>query len=100
MPIFLAALLGGLVSASGSIVGRVLLSIGMGFVCYTGFSILFDWIRDAVFDKLLGLDPFLMQVLAMLEIDAAVSILFSAFLTRLLMSGLTGGSITKSFWRC
>lgn len=100
MPIFLAALIGGLVSASGSIVGRVLLSIGMGFVCYTGFSILFDWIRDTVFDKLLGLDPFLMQVLSLLEIDAAISILFSAFIVRLLMSGLTGGAITKSFWKC
>ena len=72
----------------------------MGFVCYTGFTILFDWIRDNVFNNLLGLDPFLMQVLGMLQIDAAISILFSAFVVRMLMSGLTGGAITKSFWRC
>ena len=43
MPLFLASLLGGLAAAMGSLVGRVLVALGIGFVSFTGFSTVLSW---------------------------------------------------------
>lgn len=99
MPIFLAALLGGLVSALGSMVGRVILSLGLGFVTYQGFSVLLDFIKDRVFQELLGLDSLIIQVISTLQIDSAINVLFSALAVRLVIQGVTGGAVTKPRWK-
>ena len=39
MPVFIAALIGGLVSAAGSLVGRVLVSLGIGYVVFSGLDV-------------------------------------------------------------
>lgn len=99
MPIFLAALLGGFVTALGSMVGRVLISLGLGFVTYQGFTVLLDFIKNRVFSELLGVDSMAVQVFSALNIDSAINVLFSAFAVRLVIAGLTGGSITKARWK-
>lgn len=99
MPIFLAALLGGFVSALGSMVGRVIISLGLGFVTYQGFSVLLDFIKTRVFAELLGLDLLIVQVLSTLNIDAAINVLFSALAVRLVIQGVTGGALTKARWK-
>jgi len=99
MPIFLAALLGGFVTALGSMVGRVLISLGLGFVTYQGFSVLLDFIKDRVFTELLGVDSMAIQVFGALNIDAAINVLFSALAVRLIIQGVTGGSVTKPRWK-
>lgn len=99
MPIFLAALLGGLVTATGSIVGRVLISLGLGFVAYSGISVLLSWIQNEIFSGLLGVDPLILTVASLLQVDTAINILFSAVAIRLVLQGLNGGSITKAVWK-
>lgn len=95
MPVFLAALLGGLVSAAGSIVGRVLISLGIGYVTYQGLSTAMDYMRDLVWTNLGSLSADILQLVSVLQVDTAINIMFSAVAARLVIRGLTGGAITK-----
>jgi len=95
MPVFLAALLGGLVTATSSIVGRVLVSLGIGYVTYSGLSVLLDWLKSAIFGELMGVDGVVLGIISVLQIDAAVNVLFSALAVRWVLQGIAGGSITK-----
>lgn len=95
MPVFLAALLGGLVSAAGSIVGRVLISLGIGYVTYQGLSTAMDYMRDLVWINLGSLSADILQLVSVLQVDTAINIMFSAVAARLVIRGLSGGAITK-----
>lgn len=95
MPVFLAALLGGLVSAAGSIAGRVLISLGIGYVTYQGLSTVMDYMKNLVWSNLGSLAGDILQLVSVLEVDTAINIMFSAVAARLVIRGLTGGAITK-----
>jgi hypothetical protein len=95
MPLFLAALLGGLVQAAGSLVGRVLIALGIGYVSYTGISVLLDWIKAQAISYLTGAPATVVAIMGLLKIDVALSILFSAMAARLVLQGLTSDKITR-----
>lgn len=95
MPIFLAALLGGLVDIAGTLVGRVLVSLGVGYASYTGIDASLDWMRDQVASSFTGLPSQALAVASLLQIGPAISILFSALAARLVLAGMTGGTIKK-----
>lgn len=95
MPIFIAALLGGLVQAAGSMVGRVLISLGVSFVSYAGISTLLSAVQSAMFSNLSALPAGIVGVLGLLKIGTITSIIFSAFTVRMTLSGLTSGAMKK-----
>ncbi len=95
MPVILLSLLGGLVSIAGSLVGRVLIALSIGYVSYTGISALLTSLKDQVIERLSGSGAEFVQVMALVKIDVCVSILFSAMAARLLLQGLTSDRITK-----
>ncbi|MCC6609254.1 MAG: DUF2523 domain-containing protein [Burkholderiales bacterium] len=95
MPLFLAALLGGLVQAASSIVGRVLIALGIGYVSYTGINALLGWIKSQVVSQLAGAPGTVVAIMGLLKIDVAVSIIFSALAARLVLQGLTSDKVTK-----
>lgn len=95
MPIFIAALLGGLVQASASIAGRVLIALGIGYVTYQGIDLLLDSLKSQIVGLLTSVPPQFVQVLSTLKIDVAISITFSAIAARLVLQGLTSGALTK-----
>lgn len=95
MPLFVAALLGALVSGAGSIVGRVLISLGIGYVTYTGLSLLAGAIKTQVVGLLGSAPGQMIAVMSLLKIDVAVSILFSALAARWVLAGLTSGALTR-----
>ena len=96
MPLFLAALLGGLISALGSVIGRILISLGIGFVTYQGFNVLLGFIKTRITTEISSLDPLILQIFSTLQIDTAINILFSAYAVRLVIQGVTGGSVTRT----
>jgi len=100
LPVVVAGLIGGLVQATGSIVGRVLLSLGMSVVCYVGLDILTDFIIDEIWAALDGAPSMFLQILGVLQIATAINILFSAFLSRLTLSGLTSGVLSRWVAKC
>ncbi|MEQ1775539.1 MAG: DUF2523 domain-containing protein [Burkholderiales bacterium] len=95
MPIFIASLLGGLIQAAGSIAGRVLLSLGIGYVAYTGISALLDGAKAAAISYLQGAPANVVTIMSMLKVDSALSLIFSAVLARLVLKGLTSGTIKR-----
>jgi hypothetical protein len=95
MPLFLAALLGGLVQAASSIVGRVLIALGIGYVSYTGINALLGWTKSQVVSYLVGAPGTVVAIMGLLKIDVAVSIIFSALAARLVLQGLTSDKVTR-----
>lgn len=95
MHIFLSALIGALITAAGSLVGRVLLSLGIGMVVFTGLDASITWARDFTMGQLAGTGGNTVKVIGALKIGTVVSILASAYTARLLLNGLQGGTIKK-----
>jgi len=99
MPLFLAALIGALVDACGTLVGRVLVSLGIGYVAFSGVDVSIEWARDYAVQSFSGLPPQALAVAGALQIGTAISILSSALTTRMVLQGLTGGTIRRMVQR-
>lgn len=95
MPVIIAAIIGGVMSALGTLVGRILVSLGIGFVVYQGVDLMASWIRDRAMSALSGLPVELFTVLSLLQVPAVINVYFSAWMTGLVIGGLTGGSVTR-----
>ena len=91
---FIAALLGGLASAMGSLVGRVLIALGIGFVTYKGVDVGLNALKEAVISNVQGLSSDIVGLLGFLWVDKALSVVFSAFAISLSMKAI-GGSIKR-----
>lgn len=92
-PYIIAALVGGF--ASGIIQGiiKTLLSIGIGFVLYSGIDALFSSIASHIISNLNAL-PF-GGILHILKVDTCVNILVSACGVKLILKGVTNGVVRK-----
>lgn len=97
MPVFIAALIGGLVSAAGSFVGRVLIALGIGFVTFTGVDIALEALKAQAFAGLAALP--VAGILGTLKIGTGLNIVFSAITARLVLNGLTSGTIKRMVYK-
>lgn len=95
VPLIVGAAIGALVEAAGSIVGRVLISAGIGIVSYEGMSALQTKIAEMMWNRLNGLPGQFVGLLGILHIGACLNILFSAYLARAVLSGLNGGAMKR-----
>ncbi len=95
MPLLIQALLGALIQGAGTLVGRVLISLGFGYVAYQGMDNSLDWLRSQVISSVGGLPSQAMAVLGALKVGSALSVVLSAYSARLVLRGLTGGVIKK-----
>jgi len=95
MPVFIPALLGGLISIAASLAGRVLIALGISVITFSGLSVTLNWVKLQVVSALQGLPGEMVQLLAYAGVGEFVSIVASAFAARLLLNGLTDGSIKK-----
>lgn len=95
MPLFIAALIGGIVSALGTLVGRVLISLGIGYAVFTGVDVSIAFARDLVIAKISSSAGQTVAVASTLKIGVCISMLTSALVTRLTIAGLTGGTMRK-----
>ena len=95
MPLLIQALLGALAAGAGTIVGRVLISLGIGYIAYTGLDTMVGAAKTQFVSSLQGLPGVALQIASVMQLGVCVSILTSAFLTRLLLRGLSSGAVTK-----
>lgn len=94
MPLILA-LIGSLIRAVGPLVANVLLSLGIGFVSYTGINTMVDLAKNQIFNAISGLSPWAVQLVGILKLGTCLNIIFSAIAARLLLAGITNGTFTK-----
>jgi len=94
MPL-LWALGGLLLNLVGSIAGRALLALGMGYVTYKGMNTGIDWLITYIKSSVNGLPVDIVQLLAYLWVDKAISLLFSAYTAAALIKMAGSDSMTK-----
>jgi hypothetical protein len=92
---FLMPLLGGLLTICGSLVGRVLLALGIGYVTYTGFDLSISWLLNQIKSNISAMPSQIVSFLAWLWVDKAISIIFSAYSAAVLIKLGTSTKLTK-----
>lgn len=95
MPLFIAALLGGLVQSAGSIVGRVLLSLGIGYVVFSGVDTSITFARDFLVARIGAMPANAVAAASLMKVGVCISILTSALAARLVLEGLSGGALKR-----
>jgi hypothetical protein len=87
-----------ILAIAGALTRHVLIAAGVSAVVYTGLSAGLSGLQSSVFSTLGGLPGNALNMLALLRIDEAVCIIFSALSFRLVLMGLTGGSLRRGKW--
>lgn len=95
MPTLIGALLGALIQGMGTLVGRVLISLGIGYVSYAGIDTLATAARDDLLQRIQGAGAVVLQLAGVLQIGTCINILVSALLARFVVAGLTNGALTR-----
>lgn len=95
MPVIVAFLWNAFLAILPSLVGRVLLSLGMSVVTYTGLQVTFGWLKDQAVAKFLLLPPDVVGMLAVLKVGESLSIIFSALLVRASLNAASSGTFKR-----
>jgi hypothetical protein len=95
MPVIVAFLWNAFLAILPSLVGRVLLSLGMSVATYTGVQVTFGWLKDQAVARFVSLPPDLLGLLATLKVGESLSIIFSALVVRASLAGLTSGTFKR-----
>ncbi len=90
---FLAALTS--TSVLYPLIARVLVGLGVTAVTYAGVSALVGVIETKIGVGLTGLGAAGLAIFHLAKIDAAMSVLMSAYVARLTLSGLTGAGVLR-----
>ena len=88
-------LLGGLASMVPTLVGRVLLSLGIGFVAYSGIDAFMAAAQAELLQRMGGLPVVALQLVGVLQVGTAVNIMASAVTAKLAIMGLQSGAVTR-----
>lgn len=78
MPFFIPALLGAIGTVMGSLVGRVLLALGISFISFSGITKITSISMDMVKNSMGGLPTEVLALVAYMWIDKALTLYFSA----------------------
>jgi len=80
-----------LLQIAGSLVGQVLISLGVGYVTFQGMDIALTWIRDYFMQAAGGLPAGAVGLLGVLKVGTSFSIISSAIAIRMALSGVRAG---------
>lgn len=92
---WLGALIGALVEVAGTLVGRVLLSLGIGYSVFTGVDTGLSWLHSQALAGFSGMPAQVVQIASVTQVGTSINIIFSALTARLVLQGLTGGAIRR-----
>lgn len=95
LPVIAAAAIGGLISVTGTIVGRVLVALGVGVVTYTGVQAGIDSLLANLDSAIAGVPADILGLLGFMRVGEAMNIIISAMSARMLLNGLQGDTIKK-----
>ncbi len=76
--------------------GRSLLALGIGFVTFTGFQLAFNQLESYIQGTMVGIDPAILDMMALTRIDDAVSLVMSAMSIKLTLK-LAGRTAERVF---
>ncbi len=85
----------GLASGVGQIVAKTLVTLGLGYVSYTGFEALVDLNQSQIMHLLSGLPPTTVALLGVLKVGVCLNIWFSALVIKMTFWGLNNDTISR-----
>lgn len=90
---WIAAIFGNMLLAiAGSIAAQILVGLGVGVVTYLGVDTAIGWLKTGAVSALLGLPPEIVGMLSLMKVGSCVSMVFSALVIRISLSGIASGS--------
>ena len=97
MPAIVSLLLGGLIQIAGSVLGRVLVGMALGFVEFIGLQTLFSSVKDQAQSLVSGFtgSSLMLAWAGFFQVDVHISIAISAVSMRMLLNGLNSDSVKK-----
>lgn len=96
MPAFLIpAIVGALIVVIESLVGRVILALGMGAVTYVGLNATLDVFKGHFSSAMGGAGATIAGMCGVLQLDAVMSIFTAAVLAKLVIAGASSGTVKK-----
>lgn len=95
MQVFIGALIGALIQVLGTMVGKILVSLGIGYAVFTGVDVSIAYARDMFISRLAAQGGNAVAVASSMKVGVCISIITSALTTRLLLNGLTGGTLKR-----
>lgn len=96
MPAFLIpAIAGGLLSVASSLVGRIIIALGMGLVSYTGVNAALSYFQNTFNSAMGSAGATLAGICGVLQLDTCFAIFTAAALAKLAIAGATSGTIKK-----
>jgi hypothetical protein len=91
IPVIAASSIGGILLAlTTSLVGRVLMALGLGLVTYNALDPLLEQFQANYFSQFNGVPAEILGFAGLLKIGEAVQIVFAALATKLFLSGVQG----------
>lgn len=84
-----------LINIAASLVGRVLVALGMGIVTYTGINAALDALKTQAIQQFASLPPEVFGMLSVMKVGVAISIVTSAIAAKLLLDGLTSDTFKR-----
>jgi Protein of unknown function (DUF2523) len=96
MPFLAAAFLGGLIEICGSLVGRVLLALGLSLITYKGIDTSLTFLTNTALNNLQGgLTANILGMLGVMKVGQSIGVVTSAITARLAINGLTSDGLKK-----
>ena len=95
MPMFIASLLGGLINIAGTLAGQVLIALGISVVTYTGVDTTLTFLKDGALSSIQALPAGVPALLSYMKVGVCISILSSAMVARMTLTGLTSGAFKR-----
>lgn len=96
MPLLIAnALIGALALAMSSLIGRVLLALGISFITYTGFSTVGTYALSQIQSTFNGIGGEALGLLGYLWVDKAITVVVSAYTASLAIKMAGATSLKK-----
>lgn len=95
MPVIVAMIGGMLLNITRSIVGRVLLALGLSVVTFTGVNTGIATLRSTVQTGLSGLPAEVLQMLAIMKVGTGLTMIFAAITASMVLRGLTGDTFRR-----
>lgn len=95
LPLAAGTIVGALIQVAGTIVGRVLLSLGLGYVVFSGMDASLDFAKSFVISKISATSAQTVAAASAVKAGVCISILFSALSMRLIFGGMQSGGVLR-----
>jgi hypothetical protein len=96
MPAFLIpAIAGALLSVAASLVGRIIVALGMGLVAYSGINTALSYFQTTFTNAMGGAGATLAGMCGVLQLDTCLAIFTAAALAKLAIAGASSGTIKR-----